>query len=591
MKQPTLITTCLITIFTVVISIPLFAQNIGIGTATPDTSSILEISSGNKGLLIPRMTTVGIPAISSPAKGLMVFDSVKNQLMANLGTPLLPNWQNIASGSGWGLTGNSGTAPAINFIGTTDNQPLIFKINNQWAGIIDSASRNTAIGYGAGRDDTAGTANTAIGFKALNSLALYYDFPGGFNTANGAYSLYANRDGYSNTASGAYSLYSNTVGYNNTANGAYSLYKTNIGHDNTANGVNALHDNTTGNANTATGSYSLYHNDYGDNNVANGYAALYLNTGGTYNTAIGNQALYNNTTGIENTATGAFSLYNNTTASDNTASGFYALFANSTGTFNVADGYTAAQNNIYGSSNTAIGFASLQNTTGSDGNTALGYNAGAAYDNGYYNCFIGSETDAAGADFYNTIALGHGTIVTAPNMMRVGNGATTSIGGPVGWSTISDARVKKNIRQNVPGLDFINKLRPVSYTIDLAAIDRIIQPPSRQNKTGKVNQQTVSRQMSDAFKAKEQIVYTGFMAQEVETAAKAMHYDFSGVDIPKNDKDLYGLRYAEFVVPLVKAVQELAAQNKQLISDNELLQQQKEEMLKRLSAIERKIQH
>jgi len=40
-----------------------------------------------------------------------------------------------------------------------------------------------------------------------------------------------------------------------------------------------------------------------------------------------------------------------------------------------------------------------------------------------------------------------------------------------------------------------------------------------------------------------------------------LHYDFSGVDAAKNDKDLYGLRYSEFVVPLVKAVQELSAAN------------------------------
>ncbi len=43
-----------------------------------------------------------------------------------------------------------------------------------------------------------------------------------------------------------------------------------------------------------------------------------------------------------------------------------------------------------------------------------------------------------------------------------------------------------------------------------------------------------------------------------------MNYDFSGVDAAKNDKDLYGLRYAEFVVPLVKAVQELSQQNNEL---------------------------
>ena len=47
------------------------------------------------------------------------------------------------------------------------------------------------------------------------------------------------------------------------------------------------------------------------------------------------------------------------------------------------------------------------------------------------------------------------------------------------------------------------------------------------------------------------------MAQEVEQAAKELGYEFNGVDAPKNEKDYYGLRYSQFVVPLVKAVQEL----------------------------------
>ena len=55
---------------------------------------------------------------------------------------------------------------------------------------------------------------------------------------------------------------------------------------------------------------------------------------------------------------------------------------------------------------------------------------------------------------------------------------------------------------------------------------------------------------------KEKIIYSGFIAQEVEKAAREAGYDFSGVDKPKNEKDLYGLRYADFVVPLVKAIQE-----------------------------------
>ena len=73
------------------------AQSVGINTTatTPDASSILDVSSTSKGLLIPRMSTVAITTISNPAKGLLVYDSVKNQLMVNMGTPAVPNWQTI----------------------------------------------------------------------------------------------------------------------------------------------------------------------------------------------------------------------------------------------------------------------------------------------------------------------------------------------------------------------------------------------------------------------------------------------------------------------------------------------------------------
>ena len=52
---------------------------------------------------------------------------------------------------------------------------------------------------------------------------------------------------------------------------------------------------------------------------------------------------------------------------------------------------------------------------------------------------------------------------------------------------------------------------------------------------------------------KEKIIFSGFVAQEVEKAAKEVNYDFSGVDKPGRENGLYGLSYAEFVVPLVKA--------------------------------------
>ena len=65
------------------------------------------------------------------------------------------------------------------------------------------------------------------------------------------------------------------------------------------------------------------------------------------------------------------------------------------------------------------------------------------------------------------------------------------------------------------------------------------------------------RMLSDAdYLESSSIVRTGFIAQEVEAAAKKVGFDFDGVSTPENETDLYGIRYAEFVVPLVKAMQE-----------------------------------
>src|SRR5204863_6379656 len=89
--------------------------------------------------------------------------------------------------------------------------------------------------------------------------------------------------------------------------------------------------------------------------------------------------------------------------------------------------------------------------------------------------------------------------------------------------------------------------------------DKIIQRQQIKDKNGKIIQPTQDE--INSKKLKEQTIYTGFIAQDVEKAAKELNYDFSGVDAAKNEHDLYGLRYASFVVPLVKAVQELSKMN------------------------------
>ncbi len=408
----------------------------------------------------------------------------------------------------WSLTGNSGTSPGTDFIGTKDAKALVFKVNKQWSGYIDysDSKANTSFGFQAAKNN-AGLENSAFGYKAfsLNNL-------GGHNLAAGAYALYNNTNGSSNTAVGDETLYNNQIGWENTALGQGALFS-NTGYYNTASGYSALRANTGG-----------------ESNSAYGISALVLNTTGSYNTALGANAITYNTTGISNTAAGTNALYHNT-----------------------------------GSYNTGVGQSALAQTTGAYYNTAIGFAAGDSYDNGFNNVFIGANTDVNGAGYYNVVVIGQAALATASNQVTIGNPATNSYRAYANWSNISDGRVKQNIKQNVPGLSFINKLQPITYNLDLNAADKIIQSV-RKDSTGKIiaynNIEQAARQ------EKEKIVYTGFVAQDVEKAAKSVSYNFSGVDAAKNDKDVYGLRYAEFVVPLVKAVQELSKQNDSLQKQN-----------------------
>jgi len=83
-----------------------------------------------------------------------------------------------------------------------------------------------------------------------------------------------------------------------------------------------------------------------------------------------------------------------------------------------------------------------------------------------------------------------------------------------------------------------------------------------------------------AVAKKSSIRQTGFIAQEVEQAAKELGFDFSGVDIPENENNHYGLRYSQFVVPLVKAAQE---QQKMIIK----LQHEIEELKSSIKKLEK----
>ncbi len=569
----------------------------GIGTTTPNASSILEMVSTTKGLLVPRMNKTQRDNIAvTPPTGLLIYQTNNSPGFYYFDGSL---WKAVVQkAKGWSLTGNAGTDPSINFIGTTDGQSLIFKINNQKSGYLDYIKGNTGFGYQTLIANTFGGYNTANGYQALVA-----NTGGSANLANGVQALYSNTTGSSNTAAGASTLFYNTTGFSNVAVGTNALFNNTIGHNNIAVGDSALYNqnggsgyniavgskalyNTTGSSNTAAGANTLFNNTTGYSNVAVGTNALFNNTNGRNNIAVGDSALYNQNGGNGyNTAVGSKALYTTTVGGSNTATGYQALYFNNIGSFNTALGNSALLNNTTGGSNTASGKDALYNNMDGDFNTGFGQEVLLSNVSGNFNTAIGAFSTANNSSYSNSSGFGANSFLTASNQVRVGDNAVTSIGGYQSWTTLpSDKRVKKNIKENVPGLAFINKLKPVTYNIDISAIEKIVQRPVIKNKDGKIIQP--SQQELDSRKAKEQIVFTGFLAQDVEAAATSLNYDFSGVDKPKNDKDLYGLRYSDFVMPLVKAVQELSATNDSLKKQNDAQQTINIDLQNRLAKLE-----
>lgn len=310
---------CLLLFFFVSLVPCLHAQSIGINSSPANNSASLDIGATTLtpklGLLIPRVTLAErttMNPLNQAAQGLMVYQTnMVEGFYYNTSTTTTPNWLYLPPGSAagsWSLTGNAGTDTAINFLGTTDGQPLMFKVNNIKSGYIDFEGNNQNTGFGfqtlyvntpGGSFGFDGTQNTAHGYKALLSNTVGFN-----NTAIGAQALQANITGFTNTAIGADALLVNTYGIANTATGANSLNWNTIGAWNTANGMDALLYNTTGIQNTAVGYVVLYHNVTGNSNTASGAEALLNNTSGNNNTAYGDSALYTNTTGSNNTALG-----------------------------------------------------------------------------------------------------------------------------------------------------------------------------------------------------------------------------------------------------------------------------------------------
>ena len=276
----------------------------------------------------------------------------------------------------------------------------------------------------------------------------------------------------------------------------------------------------------------------GSYNIAQGYEALYNNTSGWQNIAIGYQALHYNSTGANNIAQGYNCLYSNTTGFRNIATGEQALYSNSTGTDNIAMGWKALYSNIGGATagdgisgwgNIGIGLSALQANTTGERNTAIGHGAGETATTGSNNAYLGYNAQPSSVTDSNKITLGDSNITHLRCQV-------TSI------TALSDARDKTGIQDSVYGLDFINKLRPVTFEWN----------------------------MRDGGKAGQKDL--GFLAQDfVELEDELDAHEILNLTMRSNPDKLEA-SYGRLVPILVKAVQDLSAEVqslKQLLESKE----------------------
>ena len=339
----------------------------------------------------------------------------------------------------------------------------------------------------------------------------------------------------------------NTAAFQNTGVGHRALFSNTSANDNTATGYRALFSVKTTGQNTAVGSQALTLNDAWDN-TAVGYRALANSVSGSGNAALGKDALLNMSSGGYNTASGTAALIMNTSGMENTACGHAALYFNVSGDWNTASGVNALQ------------------TATSDNNTAVGYNSLITLVTGNNNTGLGFTSDVSATNLTNATAIGNGAIVDQSNRVWLGdaNVAINDVWSYGTYNTASDGRFKTNVSESdVKGLEFIKLLRPVVYNFEVKKATEFM----TRNMTPEVRKKHMDKDFSEATAMRQ----SGFIAQEVADAAKKSGYNFDGVTIPADEQNgIYGIAYAQIVVPLVKAVQEqqkMIEEQKQLITE------------------------
>lgn len=322
-------------------------------------------------------------------------------------------WQTPSGGTdSWSLSGNSGTDPASDYLGTSDNQPLIIKINNDrifrlephstCPNIIGGLSTNSVtpglygVTIGGGGEPGTGNNNRVTSYGNFGTIGggrcnLVTENSatvsgGRWNEATGSFTAIGGGDG--NSADGSEATVGGGCG--NSASGLDATVSG--GFVNTASGMNSYvgggdHNNATGENSTVSG---------GDKNDADG----------NYSTIGG---------GSSNEANGAYSSVPG--GEDNVAAGDYSFAAGHRAIANASGSFVWADN------------SSGSNLTGTVGNQWLARCSGGVW-------------------FYTNSNLTSGVILAA---------------GGSAWSSVSDRNLKENFEE-VDGQEVLDKLEGIPVT-------------------------------------------------------------------------------------------------------------------------------
>ena len=455
---------------------------VGINTTVPNAQLDIRSSSqatptNTDGILIPKVDAFPATNPTVAQQGMLVY------LTTTSGTDLpgfyywnnpTVDWIPIGNNNtnSWSISGNAGTNPPINFIGTTDNVDLVFKRANtlsgrignsttffgRMSGSISVGANNTYIGTEAGRDNVTGQQNVFIGrrsgtFGATGSdNILIGNGAGIFNEAN------------QNSFVGSFSGNGTSTGANNTFMGYSSGSGNGTGSQNAFFGASAGNANSTGVGNTAVGTNS----DVGANNLSNATAigfnsivdasdSLVLGSVNGFNSATSSVNVGIGTTIPQdrlhvvgnirmvdgNQAAGRIltSDANGTATWQNASANAWGLLGN-TGT-NAATNFIGTTDNIdlvfrrgniisgrLGDSNTFFGRNSGVVNTGTS-NTFIGERAGIANASGSSNTFLGRLAGANGASGNDNTYLGYaaGLNNTGNSNLMLGSFASQNTSG------------------------------------------------------------------------------------------------------------------------------------------------------------------